>query len=300
MSLWKKIKGKAKIGLGAVALAVFGASASWWAHEKIGYERSVHVFNERLDKVVYGGDGGKSTPQRIGVVKSIRQYGPKKVRLLGDLCYDIGCVNEATYQEHVAVPFGDFGPGHSETLLIGGNHSAYSLKASERGYLLKKFERGPIGKVRFDNYYGLHVYYNACEVYFESTSYDVRLGDPDMQKRQEKFVCMALGDVRCDGKLKIVLTHQAAVGKGPRGNTKSSDYRDFDKRCIQEKADYVLSGHEHSTIYSGTHGRARYFIAGALAKLTVGKPGYLTLDDGRISEVFVNTTPTMATEEDEE
>jgi hypothetical protein len=292
--VWKKIR----IAVGAIGVAVLGASASYWAYEKIGYEKNVHVFNERLDRVAYGGDGGIDTPQRAGVVKAIRQYAPKKVRLLGDVCYDVGCINEQAYQAHVAGPFGDFGPRHDETLLIGGNHSSYSLKQDERTYLLRKFQAGPIGKVRFDNYYGMHVYYNACEVYYESTVYDVKLGDPKIQKRQEEFVCKALADSRCDGKLKIVMTHQSAIGKGPRRNTKSGDYMDFDKRCIRGKADYVVSGHEHATLFSGRYSGTSYYIAGALAKLTVGKPGYLTLDDGVIRIREVATAPTMATDDD--
>lgn len=298
MSFWSKVKDKWKVGVGAVSLAVLGAAGGYWAYEKIGYEGNVHVFNERLNHVVYGGDGGLDTPQRAGIVKSIAAYAPKKVRLLGDLTYPIGTRSEADYIAHIAVPFGDFGPQHTETLLVMGNHGFYSAKESERHFLQKKFQSGPVGKVRFDNYYGMNVYYNACEIYYESTIYDVKVGDPDIQKRQEEFVCKAVNDPRCVGKTMIAITHQAAIGKGPRGNTKSGDYMSFDENCLRNKVDYVLSGHEHTTLYSGMYGRTQYFIAGALAKLTVGSPGYLTLDDGVVRERLVGVKAYLVEEDD--
>lgn len=296
---FRSAKDKVLLAVGAVALTTLGAAGAYFAYEKMGYDKNVHVYNATLDHVVYGGDGGISTPQRLAIVKSIARYKPTAVRLLGDVCYPVGCVDWTTLWSNVYQPFGDFGDQHLDTQIIGGNHSSYSLKEDERNFMVKFFVDGKRGKVSFDNYYSLRIYNNACEVSYESTVYDVLVGDPPMQKRQEDFVCKALVDERCQGKLKIVLTHQAAIGKGKRGNTKSQAYMDFDQRCIRNQADYVLAGHEHEILYSGYYGKAHYIIAGSLAKLTRTTPGYLTLDDNTVSLRPLNTTPTWA-EEDED
>jgi hypothetical protein len=257
----------------------------------------VFVFNERLDHVVYGGDGGVDTPQRAAVVKAIRAYRPSKVRLMGDNCYAVGCIDKETTEKHVIIPFGDLGPQHDETDTTLGNHSFYGL-GKERAYFQKTFSK-PVGKVRWDNYYKLKVYYNACEVFYESTVADVKVGSPDIEERQEDFVCKAVKDPRCAGKLMIGVTHQADRGKGKRGDSSSRRYREFGERCLHPNLDYVLSGHEHENIFSGRYGRALYFISGTLGKLKSGKVGYLTLDNGVIRMQTVNTAPTMAEEEED-
>lgn len=308
MSFWKKAKEKWKIGVGAIGVAVLGSGAAYWAYERHGYESNVHVFNERLDHVVYGGDGGIDTPQRDAVVRSIWKYAPKKIRLLGDLCYPVGCTDWASFGPHVVTPFVTYFNGSErisrEVDIILGNHSFYGV-GKERAFIQRELSKEDtmLPSVRWDNYYKLKVYYNACEISWESTTADVKFGDPDIQKRQEAFVCKAVKDPRCEGKLMIGLTHQADFGMGPRGSTKSSDYKEFGERCLHDNLDYVLSGHEHLTMISGRRKRALYIIAGALAKWTpwaaaVKRPAFLTLDDGVIRIREVDTAPTMAVEED--
>lgn len=295
MSFWKDIKSKIKMAVGAVGVTILGASAAYWAYERQGYSGNVYDYgDEVLDHVVYGGDNGIVTAQRAGILSSIRAYAPKKIRLLGDLGYPSGLHSQKDEDLHVT-PFSVLA---EETDMVLGNHSFYGI-SGERHFIQKKYSAGPVDGKRWDNYYTLKIYKNACEIKWESTTADVKLGDPEIQKRQEKFVCKAAVEPRCAGKIMIGLTHQAAIGRGYRGNTNSSDYMEFDEKCIRNNFDYVLSGHDHVQVYSGKFRRAHYIISGVLAKSEGPFPGYLTLDNNKIT-IRRADVPITPAEEDED
>lgn len=302
MGLWRGIKDKFKIVVGAVRIAVFGDVDGWgenhWDTEIRGYEENVLINPEVLDHAVFVGDTGKDGPQRDMIVGKIKEYSPKFVYLLGDVGYPIGVINEAGYKKNILKPFGNFGYLHKATYVVDGNHDAYG-SSQERKFLARRVMRKS-EKITRPNFYWAESFANALVVAFDSTVYDVIVGDPEIQERQEAFVHRALRDVRFQGLYKIVVCHAGVFSNGAHGRTNSGAYDDFFARSIQGQADAMIAGHDHVVNEYGTVKGTRIFTTGAGSKLTSSKrlkalPGFLTMDYGIFS---VRTFAGLNIEED--
>jgi len=305
-------KDKLAIGIGALRLAILGDTRfgeSHWDLERRGYERNIHWHKGPLVKAIFGGDCGLKGPVFNAVMDAIHAYRPNFAWLLGDLRYPDGIGDQGEYDAYIMGPFGDLGPQHVKTCLVPGNHDEYGDK-KERHFMGRKLFERDDQRISYRNYYGAWIYDNAIVVWFDSTVYDVKLGDPEIQDRQETFVHNVLKDVRFKNLKKIVVAHAGVFSNGPHGKTHSNDYRKFELRSIRGFADYMVCGHDHLVQYVGLFrgslgSTTKYFTSGAMAKKKPSKKvplpmaGFIVFDANEMKVMEVDT-PAGLTDIDEE
>lgn len=293
--MFKGLKEKLKIGLGHLRIAVFGDVDGWgesrWESEVRGYEKNIHKEFGKLDRAVFGGDSGQPGEVRDAVVNALRHYKPRHIFLLGDIGYPVGITCEEEFDAMLARPFGDLGPQHISTDVIDGNHDAYGQK-KERAFLARRLKT-PAGKIRRRNFYGASVYDNALVVWFDSSVYDVILGDPEIQDRQETFVERVMQDVRFKDLTKIVLAHHGVYSHGGHGDTNSRDYRKFFNRAFNDHECVMVTGHDHLIDFYGQVGKCVLITSGSMSKLKPhgdfeAHPGFVTFEDGSWSAVVAD------------
>lgn len=281
MGFFRDLKDKIAIGIGALRIAVFGDTRlgeSTWDMEIKGYGENIHFCFQPLMRALFGGDAGLKGPILSAVLKKIREYEPCFMWLIGDHGYPKGILDQFLYDTLIVDHYNNLGPNHIMSYLVPGNHDSYGDK-EERQFLGKKlFGNKDDGKISFRNFYGAWIYTNAMVVWFDSTVYDVKLGDPEIQERQEQFVHKILRDPRFRGLTKIVVAHAGVFSHGSHGNTHSNDYRKFELNSIRYYADYMICGHDHvlhkvgifekviNFFGSKTLRKTTYFTSGAMSK----------------------------------
>lgn len=287
MSFWSKIKSKAKVVIGAVALAVAGAGAGYFMWEKIGYDGNIQEFSTPLDRAIFVGDTGQPGLIRDAMVQAIGAYGPNYLTLVGDVGYPSGVHNDPDFNVFIG-PF--LGPW--KVNLLGGNHTQYSASKSERNYLAANSDR--LG-AEFGNYYRGEIYSNVCLGFAESTVYDVRISEPGMLGRQEKFLRRFFDDPRCAKKLRILTAHHTVYTYGPHMNDTRDDWREF---VLSLPIQFLVSGHDHLIAYSVHRGK-EFLVAGSGSKISkcreqpnppgfcISKPGYWKFENNAFQPVVV-------------
>lgn len=305
--MFSGLKDKLKIGIGAIRLAVFG-DTKWgerhWNLEKRGYDQNIFVEEDTFDNAVFGGDSGKCGPQRDAVMEALRAEGLERMIALGDLGYPDGVKDEAEYKLHISGLYADLGPNHKSSDLVDGNHDEYGSR-SERAFLNKKLFTGSDGKIRKPNFYWARVYNNVMIVAFDSTVYDVKIGDPEIQERQEKFVHKVLRDSRFKHLYKIVIAHAGIYSRGSHGKTHSKDHEKFFKRSIMGQAHAMVCGHDHLIDFYGLVGDTEIWTSGAMSKIKDGeklkaRPGYVLFKAGKFSLKYVDVAVPLMQDEDDD
>jgi hypothetical protein len=286
------IGGKIKIALGHIRLAVFGDTKwgeSHWKDEVKGY--AVNCFREdrALDNAAFGGDHGQLGPQRDWIIRQLQRMSVRAMFLIGDHRYPDGVKTKKHFRDYIEIPFGDLGPQHISTDLVDGNHEAYGGK-KERQLLADLLLLKDHGRIRRPNFYWARAYTNALVVAFDSTVYEVKIGDPEIQARQERFVHNVLRDPQMKRKTVIVIAHRSPYSFGSHGHTSSDDFREFFHRSIAGVAQFYVAGHDHySDMIDHVSGvdlkGTRIFIAGAMSKIKNGGaikavPGFAFFKDG--------------------
>lgn len=280
----KKIWERFKVAIGAIGLALFGA-LGYWGYERAGYEHNVLDFRGwDIGKTVIVGDTGQPGKIFDAVLASIKKECPSTVLVTS------GPSNEKEFKESI-MPFDALCPGHNITLIVSGNHGSYALK--DREWLANRmFEIRFSSKVAYPNYYYGAVFADACVLAIETTVYDVLIGDPKIQERQEKFADKFLSDSRCEGKRKIAFGHHPIYSSGDHGNAADGDFIRFYMRSLVGKVAGYFAGHDHNLSAEKQDGITANFVSGSGSKLREcrnsnpncwAEPGYLVLENGTVT-----------------
>lgn len=290
MSWFKKAKDKIKIGVGTALLAIAGAAGAYFTYEIIDYRHNVIEHNRSIGVAVFVGDTGQPGPHRDNVNRSISRLCPDHVFITGDISYPTGPNNADLFQRDVVGPYGDMCPGHKATILVNGNHEALNVVQKGRAWLAKNiFPKRNVGKVWFPNYYHASVFTDACVLSLETSVYEVLIGDPDIQKRQEKFAKKFLEDERCIGKRMIAMAHHPIFSSGTHGDSTRGEFIKFYRETLMGRVKYYVAGHDHNLSVERCEGGTCHFVSGAGSKLRhcvdegehcVAAPGYFIFENG--------------------
>lgn len=266
---FKSLKGKLIIGFGTAMMAIGVYS---FVLPNIGTEI---VQNRALTTLAIVGDSGIQSEQfkvNNGKIKKIK---PPDAIILGDECYDDGCVKQKEFDKLV-MPLDN---GFTKWWLVRGNHSFVGDHPENITIFANKTER-------FRTPTGI-IYNNSCILLIESSLWEEFL-HPDEKtladrKKTEDYISKWLS--KCEEKLKIVGAHHAiyaASGSHKGYNTKA--YKNLYDKYFANKVDYFFSGHNHVVEDNGIHDGVHHYTSGAFAKDDTcesekcAESGFLVLD----------------------
>lgn len=214
-----------------------------------GYKANVTTWNQQFEKVAVIADSGQEGEILKQTSKMIDQKMPNFIVGLGDFQYDTAIANEEDFIARIKRPF--YRPGVI-FLAVGGNHDQYALK--ERDYLLKLGRSGKYPWFKYDNYWHLHKFPNACLLLIDSAIWDVKIAmSKKEQKRVEEaieeqvdFISQAVKDPDCINKVHFMGAHHMiySPGKG-HGDRKPDGWTKVFNKYIRGWAHFAWFGHEH-------------------------------------------------------
>jgi len=282
------MKDKILMAVGAIALALFGAFGWYWNKEVRPYNENVLSYNIDAGTIVAVGDTGEVGKPRDHVRSLIKKECPHIILGLGDISYPDGVNSREEFNRDVDAFYNDICPKHFASLIVSGNHESYHTDKEKRDWLAGfMFPMKVFGNIVMPNYYYGVVFNNVCFLALESTVYDVKLGDPDIQDRMEKFAIRFLKDERCLGKKKIAFAHHPIYSSGEHGDATDKDYKAFYNTVLKGNVDYFLAGHDHNVSIERNEAGTQHAVSGSGAKLRpcqknksncISKNGYLVID----------------------